>query len=100
MAPPPGPTWGTKALVDPPPQPAERLRFDMVIGEHDEEGTLDAEQLVMGVGRLKGAARTGGGAPCCPPAVIHSCYGHSCYIFGKVETPPFEKMEFTWKFTY
>eukprot|EP00435_Cladocopium_sp_Y103_P065233 s294_g27.t1 len=28
--------------------------FDMVIGEHDEEGTIDAEQLVRGVGRLKG----------------------------------------------
>ena len=30
----------------------------MVIGEHDEEGTINAEQLVRGVGRLKGAART------------------------------------------
>ena len=33
-------------------------RFDMVIGEHDEEGTINAEQLVRGVSRLKGAART------------------------------------------
>lgn len=32
--------------------------FDMVIGEHDEEGTINAEQLVRGVGRLKGAARS------------------------------------------
>ena len=30
----------------------------MVIGEHDEEGTINAEQLVRGVSRLKGAART------------------------------------------
>ena len=35
----------------------------MVIGEHDEEGTITAEQLVRGVGRLKGAARTRSG--CC-----------------------------------
>jgi len=32
--------------------------FDMVIGEHDEEGTINAEQLVRGVSRLKGAARS------------------------------------------
>lgn len=46
----------------------------MVIGE-DEEGTLNAEQLVMGVGRLKGAARTGPVPRCrcdsCDPSMLN-----------------------------
>lgn len=55
-------TNASKPLAAMEPQKPSKSRFEMVQGDLAEseksEGTINAEQLVMGVSRLKGAARS------------------------------------------